>query len=304
MIGARTAERAIQLCGIVTLALCGVLATKAVSHVRSAEPDPVRRSPSLTPEATGSAAKPAPVLSKDGSALVARNPFCHDCAPAGPGPRGPVGDPRAGIPMTELPLQLLAISKSERAASSFISVRHRDGRQGAYWIGDRLPGAGPVVRIGGQAVVFRNPSADRLEKLALIPPSKVTRKPETPTSSAGASVAGPSPVRSDGANSYVVDRGFVTRMMNNPAMMRRPPRVRPWTQNGEVKGLTMYGIGSRSLFGQLGFRNGDKLMAVNGHSATSLNALIDIYGKVKRSDHFTVSLQRRGRPVTLSYRIE
>ena len=50
--------------------------------------------------------------------------------------------------------------------------------------------------------------------------------------------------------------------------------------------------------------NGDTLHAVNGFELNSMDKALEVYTKVRESSSLSVSITRRGKPVTLNYTIK
>ena len=77
------------------------------------------------------------------------------------------------------------------------------------------------------------------------------------------------------------------------------------TDDGEAAtGMKIYGIRRSSILGRLGLQNGDVLGNVNGQSMGSADALIQAYQSLGRSGTFSVSVTRRGQPMTINYQVQ
>lgn len=102
---------------VVTITLCATVAAKAASHVVEATylGEPAVATP--RERSLVAAAPPPPRRSKDGKQVVERNMFCSECTPPAPSATDP-----SQIPITSLPLSLVATAVSRDPASSLASV--------------------------------------------------------------------------------------------------------------------------------------------------------------------------------------
>src|SRR5204863_9771073 len=68
-----------------------------------------------------------------------------------------------------LPLRLVATSVAPNEAMSFATVLNTTSNvEGAYWVGQEIPTAGPVVRVVGNHIDFENKTAHRVEGISLL----------------------------------------------------------------------------------------------------------------------------------------
>lgn len=254
--------------------------------------------------------------SKSGAPLAARNMFCSDCVPEEPevDTETPV-DPDA-VPATSLPLELLATNLGRREAHSFATIRNSStDSQGAYWKDQQIPGAGEVVRIAGTYVDFRNPSTNRVERIALLgdksPPPRAAPRPATPrrvTPARGQPDDELSAMLDDGirktsADSYEIDRNLVDKVLANPMSVARGARIVPSVKDGQANGFKLYAIRPSSVYAKLGMRNGDTISSINGFDLSSPDKALEVYTKVRSASNLSVSIIRRGQPMTLTYNI-
>jgi general secretion pathway protein C len=254
------------------------------------------------------------VRSKSGATLAARNMFCSTCVPEVPttDPAAPV-DPNA-VPITSLPLQLLATNVARDEEHSFATVRNTaTASQGAYWKTQQIPGAGKVERIAGGYVDFHNPGTNRLERISLL---DVARPPEPPPVATPAQVP-PSTgepqdeltakldqgIKKMSEDNYEVDRALVNELLANPMAVARGARIVPSVKDGQPNGFKLYAIRPNSVYAKLGMRNGDTISSVNGFDLSSPDRALEVYTKVREASNLSVSVIRRGKPQTLNYNI-
>jgi len=249
--------------------------------------------------------------SKDGTPLVTRNMFCSTCEP--PEPDSALPAPADGsMPETTLPLRLIATNIASREANSFATIRNTEsGRQGAYWPEEVIPDAGKVEQVEHRQVIFFNDKTKRLERIALLDQGKPDREPTKPPprrSSTGnrddLRAAIDEGIKEVGTNSYEVDRDLVNKLMSNPMVAARGARIVPSIRNGKANGFKLYAIRPSSLYAKLGLKNGDTIQAVNGFDLTTPDKALEVYTKVKEASNLTVSITRRGKPVTIHYNVD
>ena len=103
-----------------------------------------------------------------------------------------------------------------------------------------------------------------------------------------------------GHNEYVVSRTFLERMVTT----RQPEgRAVPHEQNGIAFGMRIYGLRRRGELEQLGFRNGDVVLRMNGISVSGAGALSEMATAIQSSTVFAVDVLRAGRVMTLRYTV-
>jgi general secretion pathway protein C len=97
--------------------------------------------------------------------------------------------------------------------------------------------------------------------------------------------------------SCTVDKAFVEALLANPAQLTKQARIVPAVRDGETKGYKFYGIRPGSLPKLLGMKNGDLLTSVNGQQLESLDQAMDLYTKLRRASHLSVTIERKGQAV-------
>ncbi len=308
------------LIGGVVVVICAALAARGSSHILEGAvlSDSAELSPAPVVDRSAEASKAAQTSrDKSGRGLVERNMFCSDCQPEEPTEVEPDApeDPST-VPRTSLPLELLATNLSRRSERSFATIRNISTEsQGAYWIEQEIPGAGPVVRIAGTYVDFRNEASKRVERLALFdePPRKpATRPVERATRTPPRTAAQPGNelsqmldegIQKVGDDSYEVDRALVDKVLANPMQVARGARIVPSVKDGQANGFKLYAIRPSSVYAKLGMRNGDTVTSVNGFDLSSPDKALEVYTKVREANNLSVSVIRRGKPVQLTYNI-
>jgi hypothetical protein len=286
---------------------CAALAASAVNHVAEAEllaiPDarPHKRKP--RPAQT----KPA---GKDIDDLLARNMFCSSCE-ATPGKSDPptaVASTEGGVPVTSLPLSLLA-TMHDGDRLMVASIRDvQSGRGGLYSSGEEIPG-GTIITIGAQSVDFMNRDTKRLERILLggaptAPPveprrnlvAAATPKPATGPVDAFQAQLDKSIRKLDDTH-FEIDRELVTSILGDPTGVAKSGRVFP-----AKEGLKVSSIRPGSALDKIGLKNADTIRAVNGIELTDMDKALSALTKLKSATHLPIEVARRdGQTVSMDY---
>jgi general secretion pathway protein C len=312
---ARILERHHRLVRLAAFAVCLLFGVRAMADALDAIGDASAADvgPARTPTAPG--AKPAPAPSKSGAALAERNIFCSDCQPPQPQATRTPTDPSGIPPATDLPLRLIATHIGTGPTSSATVLHDSTGNQGAYRMGDRLPGAGPIVRIGGRSLDFENPAANRVERLAIAenkpPPAEPAAKAEAPKQESddrrssrrgrtdpALQAALDSGVKAIDENTFEVDRKLVEDVLARPQAAAGGARILP-----RPDGLRVMRVRPDSAHARLGLKSGDTIQSVNGIELSSGDKMLEAITQLRNESNISLSVNRRGQPVNLSYRI-
>ena len=303
-------KRYFWVLGGVVVMVCAVFAAKATAHIVEAK---YLGDPDHGPKVAALMARPeTPVVaarSKDGAQLASRNMFCSDCTPAVDVKTST--DP-SSVAITTLPLALLATNIGPRPEESYATIINSENqRQGAYSVGDPVPGAtGKIKDIHFKYIDFENNGrTERLVLLGATPPA--TPAPavaETPQVSADgdkddlqASID--NGIKKIDDSNYEIEKSLVEKVLLNPMAVAKGARVVPSMKNGKPDGFKLYAIRPTSAFAKLGLSNGDTLQSINGFELTSADKALEVYTKLREATSLEVEVTRRGKPVTLKYSI-
>lgn len=75
--------------------------------------------------------------------------------------------------------------------------------------------------------------------------------------------------------------------------------ILPEIRKGRHVGIRVSRLRSGGPIEQLGFQNGDVVLAINGYHLTSPSKALDAYTKLKHADRFRIEIERNGRKMTL-----
>lgn len=297
---------------VVVVIVCAAFAAEAVNHYISAKYLPDSAEPARV-DTTRVRRTPVTTRTKDGEPLAKRNIFCSTCEPVEPEQPGEDTEilPPGTVPLTSLPLELLATNVGSREAFSFATVRNTDSsNQGAYWVGHVIPNAGKVTKIAPKYIEFENEQKKRTERIALVggeQPKRTTVATTVPRTAPRrgddmASKLDDGIKKVDDSN-FEIDRDLVNELLENPMAVARGARIVPSIKNGKANGFKLYAIRPSSVYAKLGMMNGDTIHAVNGFELTTPDKALEVYTKVRESSNLSINVTRRGKPVTINYSI-
>lgn len=253
-----------------------------------------------------------------------RNIFCPACVPEDATPEGEtppslddIGQPNGiqpGEVKSTLPLRLTATMEATDPEYSLATIYDGDNAvTGLYGRGDSVRERVVVVGVDAGLVHLRNGAqleyiqlGDEAAKTAKKPTKdkdpKDKEKPKKPSpySIEGADDA----IKCPTENTCTVERSFVESLMSNPAALAKQARIVPSQKDGETQGFKFYGIRRGSLPKLLGLKNGDMLTEVNGEEVKSVDQAMALAMKLRRAQNLSVTLVRKGKPVTKEITIQ
>jgi general secretion pathway protein C len=123
---------------------------------------------------------------------------------------------------------------------------------------------------------------------------------------------GPPPVPKDIASKikkvspteFHVDRAVLDKILENQVTLMRSARIVPEQKDGKTVGIRLFGIRPETLLGTLGLQNGDRLEAINGFPMASPEKALEAYARLRKADNLNVQVTRRGKPMSIDYRIK
>jgi general secretion pathway protein C len=302
-------KRYFWVLGAVVVMICSVFAAKATGHILEAKFLGDSPNPPKVVVAPHSKGPEKASHDKDGTQLQARNMFCSDCAP--PEPVVATNSDPGSITNTSLPLILIATNVAVTATDSYATVINTETqKQGAFGVGDQLPGAsGKIKEIHYKYVDFENSS--RIERLVLVgvapPPTPVASAPTTPSipSDAGDDLQASldNGIKKINDSTYEIDKKLVDQVLANPMAVAKGARVVPAVKNGKPDGFKLYAIRPSSVYAKLGLTNGDTIQSINGFELTTADKALEVYTKLREATSLEMEVTRRGKPVTLKYTI-
>ena len=107
-----------------------------------------------------------------------------------------------------------------------------------------------------------------------------------------------------GSTEFVVDRSAVDSILEQQAMLMKSVKLHPNSRNGKVESLSVARVRPNTLLGKLGIKNGDQIKAINGYSLTSPEKALEAYSRMRTASELNLEIVRRGKPLTILYRIQ
>jgi general secretion pathway protein C len=187
----------------------------------------------------------------------------------------------AAVAAFDDPAWSLAAIVSSASAGSYLRVRGGElaGKSLAYVGMDR------VWMLGG----------DGLCQIRMFKP---------PATSAPPTERGQSGVEQVGPREFRIDRGFLEHVLENTVELLRHVRIEPELDAGRVAGIRLWGVGTGTLLAAIGIQDGDRLERVSGFDISSPEKALQAYARLRTAAHLTLSITRRGQPISLDYAVE
>jgi general secretion pathway protein C len=111
------------------------------------------------------------------------------------------------------------------------------------------------------------------------------------------------PVQPAGSN-ITLQREKIEDAVSDLNTLMKQVRIRPHFKDGKPDGLTLSGVRSGSIFSEMGFRNGDVIVGVDGQNIESVDDALSLYRNLQSASNVQVQIRRRGRLQTIDYQIE
>ena len=178
----------------------------------------------------------------------------------------------------------------------------RDSKQEVYQAGQMIPGFGYLKSIHKDYALVKAEAGGGDVKLPL---KQIAQVEEANSSAAPAGQAySPGPIiRSQGGDSYVLNKGAVADAIQNPTRILSDARMLPNIVNGKQQGFVIREVKPGGLFGALGLRNGDVLLKINNNEISGPDMALRAFTALKGLDRVDLDIIRGGQKLTLVYQI-
>ncbi|MCB9073500.1 MAG: PDZ domain-containing protein [Bdellovibrionaceae bacterium] len=205
-----------------------------------------------------------------------------------------------GIPkLSDLPLDLLGtlVLADPSKSIATISIKGQNNVD-PYSVGETVSGMADIKEIQRERVIFRNLRNQALEYIE-VPQDQVLAL----TTERGATVT--LPKQSAEKTEFTFQRKDIDAQLENLPNLLQQARVVPETgPDGLVRGYKLVEIQPGSIYEKLGLRLGDVITGVNGESINSPQKALELYQALKSSNDIKLAIDRGGRNVDLSYRLQ
>jgi general secretion pathway protein C len=101
-----------------------------------------------------------------------------------------------------------------------------------------------------------------------------------------------------------IKRKKIEDAVGNVNTLMKQVRIRPHFKDGQPDGLTISGVRSGSIFSDMGLRNGDVIVGVDGRKIESVDDALSLYQNLQSASNVQVQIRRRGRLQNIDYQIE
>jgi type II secretory pathway component PulC len=222
---------------------------------------------------------------------------------------GPQQPSQPAPPASTLPLRLVAVmldKESPAGSSCLIRCTYPAEKQGRFVAGQTACDMAEVREIRQQEVIITNLLRSRVEILPLsdeqagaAPPQPVEAPPAP---------ASPRPVVTESPEGVSVDlaQGSVEHYLGNLPDVLASALAAPRLRDGPngAKSVDGYEIGAVKEAGaieQLGLRNGDVILEVNGQPLDGLPTILRLLGQIQTLPQVKLTVLRKGQKVTVVF---
>jgi hypothetical protein len=106
-----------------------------------------------------------------------------------------------------------------------------------------------------------------------------------------------------GEGRYEIERAALDLALNNLALLAGGVRVVPEIRDSKPVGFRLLAIAADGPFAKLGLRDEDVLVSINHLDLSTVEKVLDAYGKLKTARHLVLGLLRGGRKAALEFTI-
>jgi len=201
----------------------------------------------------------------------------------------------AELKKTELKLKLWGTVTGGTAETYAVIEDTKLRKQTLYRVNDTVQTA-LVKEIHREKVILEVDGAYEVLEMEKIKSASASASRRTSSSSKTSR----NPVQSN----VTLKREKIESAVNDLNTLMKQIRIRPHFKDGNPDGLTISGIRSKSIFSDMGLRNGDVITGVDGNTIESVDDALKLYESLQSASSVQVQLKRRGQLRTIDYRIE
>ena len=103
---------------------------------------------------------------------------------------------------------------------------------------------------------------------------------------------------------YEIAREKLESSLSDINNILREARAVPYMIQGQMQGFKILSIRYKSIFRELGLKNGDVIEQVNGKNLDSIESSLGLFQDLRNESAFTINIQRQGNKQTLRYEVK
>jgi type II secretion system protein C len=115
--------------------------------------------------------------------------------------------------------------------------------------------------------------------------------------------AGAEGIKKVGEGQYVVSQDLFRDAFSNPAKLMRGIMFVPFFEKGGIAGFKVKKVKEDSIYGKLGFTQGDVLRQINGIELKGIDDIMSVMASMKDAHRFSLDLTREGQKKSFSYEV-
>ena len=225
--------------------------------------------------------------------ITDRNLFQVDVHDDSPPVEDPVvnEDSLDNLEKTRLDLKLWGTVSSPRMEAFAVIEENKKRKQELYKEGDTVQGA-VIKTILRRRVVLTFKGRDQILEMSL------ENKNQSPAYSKK------TPPAWGKQESITIDRDTIDESVSDISKLMKQVRIRPHFSGGKPDGLLLYGIKPKSLFREMGLRNGDIILGVDGSEIKSVDDALTLYRNLRNANDVNLSIKRNGTIKEIDYHVQ
>jgi general secretion pathway protein C len=199
-----------------------------------------------------------------------------------------------GLQETELSLKLWGTVTGKTTFAVIEDSKER--KQNLYHVGDSIQNA-VVKMILREKVVLDVNGKDEVLNI------EETAFPQKGGAKRGPEISGEYS-RSENSQKITLQRSQVESAMANVTELMGQAKIRPHFEDGRPDGLTLSSVKPRSIFRNMGLRNGDIITGVDGNPIQTVDDALKFYENLTSASNISLQLKRRGKEKVIEYTIK
>jgi len=248
---------------------------------------------------------PPPPHTKDETEILKRNVFCSNCPPILPKPEETTSV-NTGPSKTTMPVRLVLTAVSDDPRWSLAVLCDTQAKEcGAFGLDSKVKDA-TVIAIDEKRVEFDVHGHVEFLEFETTSPALASNVPPPPNP-----FGDDDPLARDlekgvkkiSESEYQVNRDLLDKVLADTNLLARSARIVPNIVDGKPNGFKLYAIRPNSVYASIGLQNGDAVQSINGYDMSSPDKALEVYTKLRRANHLSVAITRRGQTQTLDYTI-